>query len=249
VLILQLENQCIILKESFLLILSHLKRLMVPSVKVLRTCFVQWTKPLTSSSPIGTLTDLARSKPELVAENALLRQQLLILNRQVKRPACTKKDQVLLVLLARVVRTWKQALFIVQPDTLLRWHRELFRLYWKRKSQSASHQSRVSVEIIALIREMAAKNRLWGAERIRGELLKLDIHVCKRTIQKYMRHVRILQPRGQKWKTDLAQSRGRYLGLRLFASHRYLLSTALCLLHCRAQDTPGDPCRSDTISY
>jgi len=65
------------------------------------------------------------------------------------------------------------------------------------------------------MREMAAKNRLWGAERIRGELLKLDMHVCKRTIQKYMRHVRTHQPSGQKWATDLAQSRGRYLGLRL----------------------------------
>src|SRR5260370_40977432 len=53
------------------------------------------------------------------------------------------------------------------------------------------------------MRERAAKNRLWGAERIRGELLKLDIHVCKRTIQKYMRHVRLLKPRGQRWATFL----------------------------------------------
>jgi hypothetical protein len=65
---------------------------------------------------LGTLTDLARSKNELVAENALLRQQLIILRRQVKRPACTKTDRMLLVLLAKAVRTWKQALFIVQED-------------------------------------------------------------------------------------------------------------------------------------
>ena len=73
-----------------------------------------------STLPLSTLADLSRSKSELVAENALLRQQLIILRRQVKRPACTKTDRLLLVLLARVVRTWKQALFIVQPETLLR---------------------------------------------------------------------------------------------------------------------------------
>jgi hypothetical protein len=68
----------------------------------------------------GTLTDLARSKSELVAENALLRQQLIILCRQIKRPACTKTDRMILVLLARASRAWKQALFIVQAETLHR---------------------------------------------------------------------------------------------------------------------------------
>lgn len=101
------------------LIHSCLKRLVGMSVSVLRTRFVHWTKPLTSSLPFGTLADLARSKPELIAENALLRQPLIILKRQVKRPACTKTDRILLVLLARAVRAWKQALFLVQPETLL----------------------------------------------------------------------------------------------------------------------------------
>src|SRR5213082_3128359 len=76
--------------------------------------FTRWTKPLMASLPLATLADLGRSKSELAAENALLRQQLIILKRQVKRPACTKTDRVLLVLLARMVRTWKQTLFIVQ---------------------------------------------------------------------------------------------------------------------------------------
>jgi putative transposase len=151
--------------------------------------------------PLGTCADLARSKSELIAENALLRQQLIILKRQVKRPACTKKDRILLVILTRAVRAWKQTLFIVQPETLLRWHREAFRLLLRRKSKTHSYKPRVATETIALIREMARENRLWGAERIRGELLKLGIRVCKRTIQKYMRTVRSPQPRGQKWAT------------------------------------------------
>jgi putative transposase len=203
VLILQLENQRLVLKEKFIVILSRLKRLVVPSVKVRHARFVHWTKPLTSSLPLGTLADLARSKPELVAENALLRVPLIILKRQVKRPACTKKDRILLLLLARAVRAWKQTLFIVQPETLLRWHREAFRLFWRRKSKAHSHKPKVAAETIALIREMATENRLWGAERIRGELLKLGIHVCKRTIQKYRRQVRTPQPKGQKWATFL----------------------------------------------
>ena len=168
---------------------------------VLHLRFVPWTRPLTRSLPLGTLIDLGRSKSELIAENALLRQQLIMLSRQVKRPACTKTDRVLLVLLARVVRTWKQALFLVQPETLLRWHRELFRLYWKRKSKASSHKPKVAAETITLIRVMATENCLWGAERICGELLKLGIRVSKRTIQKYMRHVRTPQPRGQRWAT------------------------------------------------
>ena len=112
--------------------------------------------------PLATLTDLGRSKSELIAENALLRQQLIVLKRQVKRPTFTKTDHLLLVLLARLVRTWNQALLIVQPDTLLRWHRELFRLYWKRKSKTRTHKPKVTAETITLIRQMAKDNRLWG---------------------------------------------------------------------------------------
>jgi putative transposase len=183
--------------------LPHLLRLKGFCLDVLHPRFVRWTKPLRAPLLLGTLADLGRSKSQLITENALLRQQLIILHRQVKRPACTKADRTLLVLLARLVRTWQQTLFIVQPETLLRWHRELFRLVWKRRSKAASHMPKVAAETIALIRQMAAKNRLWGAERIRGELLKLDIHVCKRTIQKYMRRVRTPQPRGQRWATFL----------------------------------------------
>src|SRR5437773_3550313 len=186
-----------------MVILSRLKRLVGPPVKVLRARFLQWTKPLTSSLPLETLADLTRSKPELIAENALLRQQLIILKRQVKRPRCTKTDRLLLVFLARMIRAWKQALFLVQPETLLRWHRELFRLYWKRKTKTCVRKPKLSPETIALIKDMAANNRLWGAERIRGELLKMDIRVSKRTIQKYMKHVQRKRPRGQTWKTFL----------------------------------------------
>jgi hypothetical protein len=120
------------------------------------------------------------------------RQQLIILRRQVKRPVCTKMDRFLLVFLAGMTRTWKHALFLVQPDTLLRWHHELYRLFWKHQSKSQTRKPWLSLETIRLIKDMAANNRRWGAERIRGELLKLQIHVGKRTIQKYMKQNRAI---------------------------------------------------------
>jgi hypothetical protein len=101
-------------------LITSLLRLKNGCLDVLSSRFARWTKPLRASLPLATLTDLGKSKSELIAENALLRQQLLVLRRQVKRPAFTRTDRILLVLLARVVRIWQQALLIVQPDTLRR---------------------------------------------------------------------------------------------------------------------------------
>jgi putative transposase len=131
-----------------------------------------WTKPASSVLIIGTLLDLTRNRTDLVIENALLRQQLIILKRQLKRPQLTNPERFRLVFLSHVTKFWKQALHIVQPDTLLRWHRDLFRFYWRRKSQG---KPRISPETIALIQKIAKENQLWGAERIRGELIKLGI--------------------------------------------------------------------------
>ncbi len=175
------------------------------ALHALRRRVLAATKPAATVLPVGALADLIRSKPELIAENALLRQQLLVLRRSVKRPRCTPADRARLVLLASRVRRWRQALLIVQPDTLLCWHRQLFRWHWRRTSRgtTSARQPKVSTETIALIREMAAANAFWGAERIRGELLKLDIRVAKWTVQKYMRGACPPQRAGQPWATFL----------------------------------------------
>ena len=102
------------------------------------------TRPAAAPLLTGTLADLARTKPELLAENAFLRQQLLILRLPVRRPRCTTADRALLVHLARRLRTWSQALLLVQPDTLLRWHRQLFRWHWRRTSRATSLAHRPS---------------------------------------------------------------------------------------------------------
>ncbi len=106
-------------------------------------------------------------------------------------------------MLARLVPTWRNATLLVQPDTILRWHRRGFPLLRRRRSKPTGAQPRISPETIALIDKMVRNNRLWGAERIRGELLKLGTRVSKRTIQKHMHRVRGPRPPSQRWSTFL----------------------------------------------
>jgi transposase InsO family protein len=138
----------------------------------------------------GALADITRSKSELIAENAFLRQQLIVLQRQTKRPVFTSRDRTLLVLLASRFRWWREALIIVKPDTLRGWHRQGFRLFWRHRSKARRPQPRVPEYVIALIHSMALDNRLWGSKRIRDELRKLGYRLTKRTVAKYMRQIR-----------------------------------------------------------
>ena len=145
--------------------------------------------------------DLARTRSELIAENALLRQQVIVLRRSIERPRLHRDDRLLLLLLARLTRSWRDAWHVVSPETLLRWHRNLVRIIWMRKSRPRGQPRRLAPQIVTLVRTMARDNVLWGAERIRGELLKLGIRVSKRTIQKYIRPVRPPGKRGHSWRT------------------------------------------------
>jgi putative transposase len=167
-----------------------------------------WTKPASGSLIADMVADLTRSRADLVIENAMLRQQLIVLNRQVQRPEFTRSNHFLLVLLARCTGFWQQALHIVQPDTLLRWHRDMFRRYWDWKSRRGRGRPDLSPEIVELIRKLAKENVLWGAERIRGELLKLGYRVSKRTIQKYLPAERETITGSQTWATFVKNHAG-----------------------------------------
>ena len=187
-------------------LIQQVKVYAVTVVGKLENRFKHWTKPSSQALVIGTLADVARDKRDLIAENALLRHPLIIVQRQTKRPALTQTDRGLLVLLARWVRHWRDALMIVKPGTLLKWHRQGFRLYWRRESRVAPRQPRISQGMVELIQQMAVENRLWGAERIQGELQKLGIRVSKRTVQRYMRQARRKLPSrasSQTWSTFL----------------------------------------------
>jgi hypothetical protein len=121
----------------------------------------QCVRPDSGSLAVGAALDLTRSKSELVLENALLRQQLIVLQRQVKRPALTWRDRALLVLMASRLPSWKSALMIVQPDTLLRWHREIFRRLWRRKSRRKGKKGRqpLAEDVVGLIK--SARSSHW----------------------------------------------------------------------------------------
>jgi len=155
-------------------------------VKHVCRLLTDWTRPYrsTGSTLIGAFGDLRRSKPELVAKNALLRHQLAILNRKVRRPKITAKDRFFTVIVARLLPGWRGALHIVKPATVLGWHRRLFKVYWRLKSRP--RPPKLVPGTAALVRRIALENRTWGAERIRGEMLKLGVKVSKRTVQRSM---------------------------------------------------------------
>ncbi|MEO8397344.1 MAG: integrase core domain-containing protein [Chloroflexota bacterium] len=177
-------------------------RVITPIERYCKCCL----QPVIVHPTLGAVMDITRSKSELIAENAFLRQQLVILRRQTKRPTLTPLDRGLLVMLAGRLRTWREALLIVKPDTLLIWHRQGFRIFWRHKSNVKQRPPRIAPELIVLIHSMALENRLWGTKRIQDELRKLGFPLAKRTVSRYIRQVRPTHPprkSTQTWGTFL----------------------------------------------
>jgi transposase InsO family protein len=141
-----------------------------------------------------------RTRVRLEAEIVLLRHQLNVLRRRVpSKPKLAVADRLLFVWLHRLFPSVLNAITIVQPETIIRWHRTGFRLYWRWKWRARGGRPMVPMEIRRLIREMSLANRLWGAPRIHGELLKLGIEVAQSTVAKYM--AKSGRGRSQTWKT------------------------------------------------
>jgi transposase InsO family protein len=150
----------------------------------------------------GLIADLFRSRAALEAEVLVLRQQIIVLRRMrpTHLPFATT-DRLVLGWVCRLFPTSCAALAIVRPDTVIRWHRAGFRLFWRWKSRSRPGRPAVSAEIRLLIRQISIANPLWGAPRIHGELLKLGIDVGQTSVAKYMARRR--GPPSQDWKTFL----------------------------------------------
>ena len=134
---------------------------------------VTWAKETLTEAfrPLPVITGLVGalvlSREELVAENMMLRQQLIVASRKVKKPCFRLHERGVLVFLSSVVRRWREAILLVKPDTVVRWHREGFRLFWRSKSKSGGvRKSSLGKETIEIIRHTSLKNRLWGAERM-----------------------------------------------------------------------------------
>ncbi len=112
----------------------------------------------------------------LTVNTLALHQQLIVLNRSIKRPQIKTKDRLFWIILYLFWNNWQESLIILKPETVVGWHKKGFRLFWKWKSRSKSPgRPRINHEIRNLIYKMAMANPLWGAPRIHGELLKLGI--------------------------------------------------------------------------
>jgi hypothetical protein len=155
-----------------------------------------------------------RPRQELVLENLLLRHQLAVLTRPTRvRPRARLRlwDKLLWILARHFCRNWREHLSLVTPDTVVRWHRQGWRLFWRWKSRARGGRPHLSPELQKLIATMSHENRLWGTERIRGELLKLGIVVSNRSIRRY-RWRGPARPSGQTWRTFLRNHAGRLFG-------------------------------------
>ena len=137
---------------------------------------------------------------ELVAENLVLRQQLAVLKHGRSRPRLTDADRLFWVLLSRIWSDWRASLHVVQPETVLRWHRQGFRYYWRWKSRRRG-RPKIDPEVRTMIRKMCQANPLWGAPRIHGELLKLGSEISEATVSNYM--IRRRGSPSQTWRTFL----------------------------------------------
>ena len=137
----------------------------------------------------------------LTAENVALRQQIIVLKRNQPRPRLKDRDRLFWVLLSRIWSGWRRAVLIVQPETVVRWHKGAFKRYWRRKSQRGKRgRPRLDAEVKALVLKMADANPLWGAPKIHGELLKLGLDVSERTVSGLLRRYRP-KPPSQTWRT------------------------------------------------
>src|ERR1700722_2242184 len=155
---------------------------------------------------LALLSSPFKSKSRLEAENAVLRHQLIVLRRKGRgRAHLTNNDRWFFVQMYRWFPSIVKVVTIIEPETLVRWHRAGFRRYWRWKSRSRGGRPQIDLELRTLIRQMSMENLLWGAPRIHGELLKLGFSVAQSTVATYM--VKRRGPPSQGWRTFLRKPR------------------------------------------
>jgi transposase InsO family protein len=165
-------------------------------------------------------------------ENLLLRHQLAVLTRPTRprrRVRFRRLDKLLWVVVRYVRRDWRRHLVVVTPDTVVRWHRAGWRLYWRWRSRSAGGRPPLSAEVRELIGRMSRENPLWGSERIRGELLKLGVAVSNRSIRRYRWRGPGRRP-SQTWRAFLRNHAGAIWAADLFVVQTLTFKTLYVLL-------------------
>ena len=150
---------------------------------------------------IAAVFKIFRCKADLIAENISLRQQLVVLKRQKPKAKLKQRDRLFWVVLSKLWSGWEKSLIIVQPSTVLRWHRRSFKLFWRLKSRKKIGRPKIDAEIRRLIRQLSKENPTWGVPHIKSELALLGYDVAESTVAKYMfKHPK---PPSQTWRTFL----------------------------------------------
>jgi transposase InsO family protein len=186
---------------------------------------------------LAVLASPFKSKSRLEAENAVLRHQLSVLRRKLSgRVQLTNSDRLFFIQLYRWFPSILNAITIIQPETLVRWHRAGFRCYWRWKSRSLGGRPQIDTDLRALIRRMSVENPLWGAPRIHGELLKLGFEIAQSSVAKYM--VKRCGPPTQGWRTFLRNHAPNIAAMDLFVvpTIRFNLLYALVIIRLDRRD-------------
>ena len=176
-----------------------------------------------------------RCRYDLATENLALRQQLAVMKYQCPRPRLTDTDRFFWVLLSRIWSDWHASLHIVKPETVVRWHRQGFRYYWRWKSRHRG-RPKTDPEIRELIRRMCRANPLWGAPRVHGELLKLGIEVSETTVSKYM--IKHRGPPSRNWRTFLQNHARELIALDFFTVPTAAWTARQLLEACGTDNAP-----------
>jgi putative transposase len=157
----------------------------------------------------GMLIRLFRGRQSLLLQNLALRQQLIALKRRHPRPSPDPFDRLFWVIAQRVWPDWKHSLIIVTPETVVRWHRTGFRMYWRLISRVRTEggRRRTPKEVRELIFQMVADNPTWGAPRIHGELLMLGFYLSERTISRWMKRAPKDPDQAKRWLAFLRNHR------------------------------------------
>jgi putative transposase len=198
----------------------------------------------------GTLVRFFCSRQSLLLENLALRQQLSVLKRRHPRPRLYVLDRLFWVLVRRCWSGWKEALLVVTPETVVRWHRAGFRWYWTviSKVRKPIGRRQTSREVRNLIFQMVAENPSWGAPRIHGELLMLGFNVSERTISRWMKRINGDPDPAKRWLTFLRNHREAIAAMDFFTVPTVTFGVLYCLfvishdrrriLHCNVTRHP-----------
>ena len=194
-----------------------------------------------------------RSRRDLLSENLALRQQLAVLKRRHPQPRFVLSDQLFWVVLKRLWSGWKQALILVQPETVVRWHRAIFKACWAWLSRHRTRpgRKRISAELHKLIFRMVAENPSWGTPRIHGELTMLGFNLSERTVSRWMRRVPRNPEPAKRWAAFLSNHREVIAGMDFFTVPTLTFSVLYCffviahdrrqILHCSITKHPSSP--------